>query len=139
MDTSNLQKNHHLLMDFLVKNGYKKDAISLTRRCIRLALDVGASPEISSYEDLFFLEVKKRGFKPEEGRYKSFRTYMGNVRQFDLKGVYPGELGSQNRFLAPSLLYDQLNTVFQSAIDHHLEVGGLHGKRKKTVYKESRA
>ncbi len=139
MDTSNLQKNHHLLMDFLVKNGYKKDALSQTRRCIRLALNVGASPEITSYEDLFSLEVKKRGYKPEEGRYKSLKTYMGNVKQFDLKGIYPSELGAQNGFLAPSLLYDQLNTVFQSAIDYHLEVGGLQGKRKKTVYTESRA
>ncbi len=139
MDTSNLQKNHQLLMDFLVKNGYKKDALVLTRRCIRLALGVGSLPEITSYEDLFSLEIEKRGFKPEEGRYKSFRTYMGNVKQFDLKGVYPGELGLNNGFLLPPPLYDQLNPVFQSAIDHHLEVGGLHGKRKKTVYTESRA
>lgn len=139
MDTTNLQKSHHLLIGHLIKNKYGKDALGLTRRCIRLALDVGALPEITSYEDLFFREVEKCGFKPEEERYKHLRTYMGNVKQFDLKGIYPGVSGSPNRFLAPPLLYDQLNPVFQSAIDHHLEVGGSQGKRKKTVYTESRA
>ena len=54
MDTSNLRKSHQKLMDFLVKNGYKKDALWQTRKCIRLALEAGASPEITSYEDLFF-------------------------------------------------------------------------------------
>ena len=54
MDTSNLRKTHQKLMDFLVKNGYKKDALLQTRKCIRLALEVGASPEITSYEELFF-------------------------------------------------------------------------------------
>jgi hypothetical protein len=45
MDTSNLLKTHHKLMDFLVANGYKKDAISETRKCIGLALDIGALME----------------------------------------------------------------------------------------------
>ena len=139
MDTSNLRKTHQKLMDFLVKNGYKKDALSQTRKCIRLALEVGASPEITSYEELFFLEVKKRGYKPKEGRYNSLKAYMGNVKQFDQKGIYPGGVGSKNGFLAPPPLYDQLNTVFQTAIDYHLEFGGLHGKRKKTVWTEARA
>jgi integrase len=139
MDTSNLRKTHQKLMDFLVKNGYKKDSLLQTRKCIRLALEVGASPEITSYEELFFLEVKKRGYKPEEGRYKSLMTYVGNVKQFDRKGIYPGGVGSKNGFLAPPPLYDQLNTVFQSAIDNHFEFGGLHEKRKKTVWTEARA
>lgn len=139
MDTSNLQKNHQLLMDFLIKNSYKKDALTLTRRCIRLALEVGALPEITSYEELFFMEVEKRGYKPKEGRYKSFRAYMGNIKQFDQKGAYPEGLGFKNGFLSPPPLYDQLNTVFQSAIDHHFEVGGLNEKRTKTVWTEARA
>jgi hypothetical protein len=126
-------------MDFLVKNGYKKDSLLQTRKCIRLALEVGASPEITSYEELFFLEVKKRGYKPEEGRYKSLMTYVGNIKQFDRKGIYPGGVGSKNGFLAPPPLYDQLNTVFQSAIDNHFEFGGLHEKREKTVWTEARA
>ena len=54
MDTSNLRKTRQKLMDFLVKNGYRKDALLQTRKCIRLALEVGASPEIASYEELFF-------------------------------------------------------------------------------------
>lgn len=81
MDTSNLQKNHQLLMDYLVKQKYGKDALRLTRRCIRLALDIGASPEIISYEALFFREVERLGLKPQEERYKHLRTYMGNVKR----------------------------------------------------------
>lgn len=137
MDTSNLRKTHQKLIDFLVKNGYKKDALLQTRKCIRLALEAGASPEITSYEELFFLEVKKRGYKPEEGRYRCLRVYMGNVKQFDREGICPSGGGSYNGFLAPQSLYSQLNTVFLSAIDYHSEFGGLHGKRKKTVCTES--
>jgi integrase len=125
-------------MDFLVENGYKKDSLWETRRCIRLALDAGASQDITSYEDLFFLEVKRRGYKPEEGRYKSLKSYMGNVRLFDLEGQYPCGTNSKNGFLAPTPLYHQLNTVFQTAIDYHLANGGIHGKQEKTVWIEAR-
>lgn len=138
MDTSNLRKNHQLLMDFLIKNGYKKDALLQTRRCIQLALGIGTSREITSYEDLFFLEVGRRGYKPQEGRYKSLRSYMGNLKLFDQKGIYPGVSGTKNSFLAPPSLYDQLNTVYRSAIDYHFAVGGLNGKREKTVWTETR-
>ena len=139
MDTSNLQKNHQKLMNFLIENGYKKDSLSQTRKCIRLALETGALPEVTSYEELFFLEVKQQGYMSEERRYKSLKTYMGNVKQFDLEGIYPGGSGSSNAFLFSERLYDQLNTVFRSAIDHHFEFGGLNGKRKKTVWTEGRA
>ena len=90
MDTSNLHKTHQKLMDFLVENGYKKDALSQTRKCIRSALEVGASPEITSYEELFFLEAKKRGYKPEEGRYawkfnKEYQEYISKAEKRGLK------------------------------------------------------
>jgi integrase len=126
-------------MDFLVKNGYKKDSLLQTKKCIRLALEAGASPEVTSYEELFFREVKQRGYKPEEARYRSLMTYMGNVKQFDRHGLYPSRHCCTNGFLAPQPLFDQLNAVFQSAIDHHVEFGGLQGKRKKTVWTETRA
>lgn len=126
-------------MDFLVKNGYKKDSLLQTSKCIRLALEIGSSPEITSYEELFFREVKQRGYKPEERRYRSLMTYMGNVKQFDRAGIFPSGNVSKNGFLAPKPLYDQLNAVFQSAIDHHVELSGSHGKRKKTVWTETRA
>lgn len=126
-------------MDFLITNGYKKDSLSQTRKCIRLALEIGSSAEITSYEELFFREVKQRGYKPEEGRYRSLLTYMGNVKQFDRAGIFPGGNGYRNGFLAPQPLYDQLNAVFQSVIDHHVEHGVLHGKRGKTVWTETRA
>ncbi len=128
-----------MLMGFLIENGYKKDALSQTSKCIKLALEAGASPEINSYEDLFHQEVMIRGYKPGECRYKSLRAYMGNVKQFDQKGIYPRGMGYYNGFLRPPSLYDQLNTFFQTAIDYHFEFGGLHGKQKKTVWTESRA
>lgn len=139
MDTSNLRTTHQMLMGFLIDNGYKKDAIAETAKCIRVALQAEASPGISSYEDLFYQEVKRRGYKPGEGRFKSLRAYMGNVKQFDLKGIYPGGVGSSNGFLAAPPLYDQLLPIFQTAIDYHLEFGGLRGKLKKTVWTEARA
>lgn len=139
MNTSNLQNNHHKLMDFLVTHGYKKDALSETRKCIRLALNADGSPEITSYEDLFFQEVKRRGYKPNQGRYKSLRAYMGNIKQFDIYGILPGGVGSSNGFLAAPSLYDQLLPVFKAAIDHHFKFGGLNGKQKKTVWTEARA
>jgi integrase len=137
MDISNLQKNHQNLMSFLIENGYKKDSLWHTKRCIKLALEVGVLSEITSYEDLFFLEVERRGYKPKEPRYKSFKTYMGNLKQFDEKGIYPSRTRSNNRFLAPPSLYSQLNTTYQSAIDRHFKVGGLNGKREKTVLIEA--
>ncbi|MGH7239851.1 MAG: tyrosine-type recombinase/integrase [Candidatus Saccharimonadales bacterium] len=87
----------------------------------------------------FFLEAKKRGYKPKEGRYKSLKTYMGNVWQFDREGIYPSGSSSKNGFLAPKPLYNQLNAVFRSAIDHHFTFGGMHGKQEKTVWVEARA
>ena len=88
-------------------------------------MEASASPEITSYEELHFLEVRQRGYKPEEGRYKSLKAYMGNVKQFDLEGIYPGGSGSRNGFLAPQPLYDQLSPVFQSASDRHVVCSGI--------------
>lgn len=139
MDTSNLRNTYQILMGFLVENGYKKAAFLQTRKCIRLALEDGASPEITSYEDLFFQEIKKRGYKLGEGRYKSLRAYMGNVKQFDQKGIFPSGMGHYNGFLGIPSLYDQLNTAFQTVIDNHLKFGGLNGKQNKTVWTEARA
>ncbi|SJN49775.1 hypothetical protein [Sphingobacterium sp. JB170] len=139
MDTSNLRKTHHKLMEFLVENGYKRNALRQTRKCIRLALEVGASPQVTSYEELFFIEAEKQGYTPGEGRYISLKTYLGNVWRFDCKGLYPSRIRPKNGFLAPKPLYDQLNTIFRSAIDHHLATGGLQGKLEKTVWTEYRA
>jgi len=137
MDTSNLRDTHQKLMDFLIENGYKESALCWTRKCIRLVLKDGTSLNITSYEDLFFLEVKKLGYKSTEGMYKSLRLYMGNVRQFDLEGKFPGGCAYKNGFLAPKTLYSQLNIIFQSAIDIYLANGGIHGKQEKTVRTEA--
>jgi hypothetical protein len=64
---------------------------------------------------------------------------LGNVWQFDREGIYPSGISSKNGFLAPKPLYNQLNAVFRSAIDHHFAFGGMHGKQEKTVWVEVRA
>jgi hypothetical protein len=48
MDTSNLRKNHQKLLEFLIEKGYKKDALRWTRKCIKLVLETGSSPNITS-------------------------------------------------------------------------------------------
>jgi len=137
MDTSNLRNTYQKLIDFLVKNGYKKSALCWTRKCIRLVLEGGESPVITSYEDLFYLEVEKRGYKAGEKRYESLKSSLGRIWQFDLEGKFPGGAAFKTGFLAPKPLYSQLNTVFQSAIDIYLANGGIHGKKEKTVRTEA--
>ena len=137
MDISNLKQNHQLLMDYLSQNGYGKDALGLTRRCISLALSIGDTPSIKSYEDLFFYEVNKRKYRANEGRYKSLRGYMGTLKVFDLEGKYPN--GKPTGFLAPVSLFDQLNEHYQNLANFHLRNGRINGKLEKTVWVEFRA
>lgn len=66
MDTSNLRKTHQKLMDFLVKNGYKKDSLLETKKCISLVLEAGTSPEITSYEELFFWKLSNEVINPKK-------------------------------------------------------------------------
>ena len=139
MDTSNLQKTHQKLMDFLVENGYCEIYRSQISKCIRLVLEEGASSAISSYEELFNLEINKRGYKPKGSGYKTLKTAMGNIKLFDEQNIYPRGKAHNNGFLAPQSLYDQLSDNFKSAIDHHLKIGEQQGKREKTVLTESYA
>jgi len=50
MNVSNLQEHHPLLLEYLRDNGYSRCHIQWMRRCIKLALNEGSSPEIDSYE-----------------------------------------------------------------------------------------
>ena len=99
MDTTNLSANYQKLLDFLEANNYQKDALWLTRRCFRLAL---SSNPTQSYQDVFFEEAARKGYKPTERRYKSLLTYMGNVMRFDMEGKYPDRRAHNTLLLKPS-------------------------------------
>jgi len=126
-------------MNFLVENSYSEAYLSKTSKCIKLVLEVGVSPEIASYEELFNLEIKKRGYKSKGSAYKAFKTAIGNIKLFDEENIYPRGKSYNNGFLAPLSLYDKLSGIFKSAIDYHLKIGGQHGKQEKTVTTESYA
>ncbi|WP_163215643.1 tyrosine-type recombinase/integrase [Bacteroides sp. 519] len=139
MDITNLKENYQYLVDYLIKNDYCKDLVYKTQKCIQLALDIGSSLEITSYEDLFYYEVKRQGYKPNEQRYKAFRCYLGNVKRFDETGEYPSRMKSTDKFPAVLSVYSQLNAEYQFIVKRHLEVGGLKGKMPQTVRNEARA
>lgn len=139
MDITNLKEKNQYLIDFLIKNGYSKDVVHKTKKCIRLTLDVGSSLEITSYEDLFYYEVKRQGYKPNEQRYKAFRCYLGNIKRFDRTGEYPSRMKSVDKFPAVLSVYSQLNEEYQFIVKYHLEVGGLNGKMPQTVRAEAKA
>lgn len=139
MDTTNLKENYPYLIDFLVKNGYSKDVIHKTQKCIRLTLDVGSSSKITSYEDLFYYEVKRQGYNPNEQRYKAFRCYLGNIKRFDKTGEYPSRMKPVDKFPSVPSVFDNLNAEYQLIVKHHLEVGGRSGKRLQTICAEARA
>lgn len=139
MDITNLKENYPYLINFLIKNGYSKDVIHKTQKCIRLTLDVGSSSKIASYEDLFYYEVKRQGYKPNEQRYKAFRCYLGNIKRFDKTGKYPSRMKSVDKFPSVPSVFDNLNAEYQLIVKHHLEVGRRSGKRSQTICAEARA
>jgi integrase len=139
MDITNLKENYQCLTDFLIKNGYSKDVIHKTQKCILLTLDIGSSLEIASYEDLFYYQVKRQGYKPNEQRYKAFRCYLGNVKRFDKTGEYPSRMKPVDKFPAILSVYDKLNEEYQFIVKHHLEFGGVNGKMLQTVRAEAQA
>jgi len=59
MDVRNLQKHYPLLLEYLHDNGYSRCHIQWMKRCIKLALNKGSSPEINSYEQLYWHEVQQ--------------------------------------------------------------------------------
>jgi len=119
MNVSNLQENHPLLLDYLQDKGYSYCQIQWIKRCIKLVLDTGSLPEIDSYEQLYWHEVKRRGYKESAPVRKTLRYILGNVKEFDQKGVFPGR-GLNHGFLAPPKSYDLLVEGYKSIVDHYV-------------------
>lgn len=131
MDISNLKLKQHLLMDYLSTVGYCANKRRSIEKCIELVLIKGGSSNITSYEDLFFQEVQEQGYISESNRFKSLRTNLGQLKNFDLYGKYPD--GHYTGFLYATNDLDNLNDYYKSLAIYHLENGTCTGKRKNTV------
>jgi len=138
MDVSNLQKHYPLLLEYLCNNGYSRCHIQWMKRCIKLALNEGSSPEIDSYEQLYWCEVKQRGYKDAAPVRKTLKSVLGCVKKFDLEGIYP-QPHLPHGFLAPTKSYDLLNDEYKSVIDYYGQIARLGSKIASTIHTERRA
>ena len=115
MDVSNLRSNNPKLLAFLADNGYGKAHKQWIKRCINLVLTDGASCEIESYEQLYWFEVEKCGYKRKETR-RVFKSVLGTVWQFDKTGKCP-KWYEPTGFMAPPKDTDLLSDQFKSIIE----------------------
>ena len=138
MDVLNLQKHHPLLLEYLHDNGYSRCHIKWMRRCIKLVLNEGSSPEIDSYEQLYWEEVQRRGYSDAAPVRRTLKSVLGCVRRFDLEGIYP-QPHLRHGFLAPIKSYDLLNDEYKSVIDYYEQAAKLESKVDHTIYTEGRA
>lgn len=137
MDISYLENNAQRLIEHLKKNNYQKDAFWLTRRCINLVLTLG--PKVESYEELFWHEVKQRGYNLNEQRFRAFKCYLGNVKRFHIEGELPDR--KTHDYLFPKIpIETRLSEEYQSLICFYKEE---QVKRalicSKSIYTRSRA
>ena len=73
MDISNLKARHGQLMEFMAEKGYSEDFKSEVRTGIKLVLDIGASPDIGSYEDILNRVVNDRNIAVGSSNYDEIR------------------------------------------------------------------
>lgn len=138
MDVSNLKSNYPKLMAYLEENGYSRCHKEWFERCIKLVLTDGASCEIESYEQLYWHEVKKRGYAEHAPVRKTLKSVLGNVWQFDMTGKYP-RWSEPHGFLAPPKNADSLSDQFRGIVSQFRMVAKAGGKRENTIVNESRA
>lgn len=138
MDVRNLQKRHPLLLEYLHDNGYSRCHILWMRRCIKLVLNEGSSPEIDSYEQLYWAEVQRRGYTDAAPVRRTLKSVLGCVKRFDLEGIYPQPF-LYHGFLAPAKSYDLLNDEYKSVIDYYEQAAKSGSKVDHTIYTERRA
>lgn len=138
MDVRNLQNRHPLLLEYLHDNGYSRCHIQWMRRCIKLVLNEGSSPEIDSYEQLYWQEVQRRGYTDAAPVRKTLKSVLGCVRKFDFEGIYP-QPNLPHGFLAPIKSYALLNDEYKSVIDYYEQAAKSGSKVDHTIYTERRA
>lgn len=76
MDVSNLLQNHQKLLGYLKENGYSKSHIQWIKKCIKAVLTDGVKPEIHSYEQLYWFEVKNWGWKEGAPCRRAFKSTL---------------------------------------------------------------
>ena len=137
MDVSNLRSNYPKLLAYLVDNDYGKAHKQWIKRCINLVLTDGASCEIESYEQLYWFEVEKCGYKRKE-TLRVFKSVLGTIWQFDKTGKYP-KWYEPTGFMALPKDTDLLSDQFKSIIEQFKFDAKEGGKRDYTIKVESRA
>jgi integrase len=138
MNVSNLQKKHPLLLEYIHDNGYSRSYIKRIKRCVKLTLNDGSSPEIESYEQLYWHVVRQRGYKDFAATRKELKSVLGSVRRFDLEGIYP-QPNLYHGFLAPPKKYDLLIDEYKSIIDHYVNTARSGTKVAQTIKSERQA
>lgn len=137
MDISYLESNFQKLIAHLEQNNYHKDAFWLTRRCVNLVLTLG--PTSKSYEEIFWKEVKQRGYKPNEPRFKALRVYLGNVKRFHLEGKLP-DRKTHESLLPRAPIEAKLSEEYQLLIRFHKEEQSSRQLLSdKSIYTRTRA
>ena len=137
MDVSNLRSNYPKLLAYLADNDYGKAHKQWIKRCINQVLTDGASCEIESYEQLYWFEVEKCGYKRKE-TCRVFKSVLGTVWQFDRTGKFP-KWYEPTGFMAQPKDTDQLSDQFKSIIEQFKVDAKTGGKRDYTIKVESRA
>ena len=137
MDTTHLQLTKHLLLDYMIENGYKHDSLWMTRKCLTLAIEEGDKPEIRSYEDFYGYAAQQFGYRSMEPRCKKLKSCIGLLWNFDINGKSPQ--GIATGFMADPSKYEQLSDEFKEIIDNHSVIRRAEGKSNKTIYTEHRA
>ena len=132
MNVSRLQKDYPLLLENMQDNGYCRCKINMIQRCIKLVLDAGSLPEVDTYEQLYWREVQRRGYKEDARGCKTLKSNLGQVKRFDLEGLCP-QRGLYHGFLAPPSNFDLLGCVYKSIIDHYVQTAKSAGKADWTV------
>ncbi len=134
MNVLNLKLNQHVLMAYLSKAGYSTRKRRNIEKCIELVLVKGRSKTITSYEDLFFQEVQEQKYAPKTMQYRTLKTCLGQLKNFDLYGKYPD--GGYTGFLHATNGFDNLNDYYKSLATYHLEHSPYKRKRESTIRTE---
>ena len=138
MNVSKLQENYPLLLEYMRSNGYSRCHILWMKRCIKLALKVGALPEICSYEQLYWREVQRRSYDETAPVRKTLKSVLGSLKRFDLDGIYP-QHSLCHGFLAPAKPYDLLGSEYKSIVDHYEHTARSGSKTVSTINAERNA
>lgn len=138
MDVSNLSQNYQKLLDYMKEHGYGKCHTQWIKKCIKAVLSDGAKSEIKSYDQLYWYEIEKWGWKEGAPCRKTFKSTLRCVKLFDQEDKCPNWKHQSSQDDAPEK-YDLLSSVFKNAIDSYVEWAQTTSKRDKTIQVEKRA